>query len=169
MAKYHFDREVSKYQWRHNERDGVSNHTSVSIVYSTVFFRRWWKKDQSSATLAFLRAIRRWPVNSSHKGPEPRKNVSIWWRHHEFTMLSNVNRHLQTLWWPHVIVQNDGGTFKHVAIAIPSCMMFKPFLYIHRSMLYLSILCRAVIYLFIYTLPPYPPHALTNQILPILP
>ena len=40
----------------------------------------------------------------------------------------------------------------------------------HRSMSYLSILWRAVIYLFIYTLPhPILPHALTNQILPLLP
>ena len=38
------------------------------------------RKHQSSASLAFVRGIHRWPVNSPHKGPVTRK---IWWRHHE--------------------------------------------------------------------------------------
>ena len=50
----------------------ASQITSVSIVYSFVFFRPI-RKHQSSASLACVRGIHRWPVNSSHKGPVTRK------------------------------------------------------------------------------------------------
>ena len=47
--------------------------TSLTIVYSTVYFRRRSKKHQNSASLAIVRGIHRWPVNSPHKGPVTRK------------------------------------------------------------------------------------------------
>ena len=46
----------------------ASQITSVSIVYSTVCSSADQRKHQSSASLAFLRGIHRWPVNSPHKG-----------------------------------------------------------------------------------------------------
>ena len=55
--------------------------TGVSIVYSTVCSSANQRKHQSSALLAFVRGIHRWPVNSPHKGNA--ENVSKWWRHHE--------------------------------------------------------------------------------------
>ena len=58
--------------WRHNERDGVSNHRRL-VVYSTVCSDADQRKHQSSASLAFVRGIHRWPVNSPHKGPVTRK------------------------------------------------------------------------------------------------
>ena len=58
-------------QWRHNERDGIYNHRG-SIVYSTVC--SWVdQRKQRSASLAFVRGIHRWLVNSPHKGPVTRK------------------------------------------------------------------------------------------------
>ena len=47
----------------------VSQITGVSIVYSTVRSGADQRKYQSSASLSFVRGIRRWPVNSPHKGP----------------------------------------------------------------------------------------------------
>ena len=47
--------------------------TSVSIVYSTVCSNADRRKHQSSASLAFVRRIHRWPVNSPHNGPVTRK------------------------------------------------------------------------------------------------
>ena len=47
--------------------------TSITIVYSTVYAGTDQIKDQSSASLAFVRGIHRWPVNSQHKGPVTRK------------------------------------------------------------------------------------------------
>ena len=46
----------------------ASQITSVSIVYSTVCSGTYQRKHQSSASLAFVRGIHRWPVNSPHKG-----------------------------------------------------------------------------------------------------
>ena len=42
----------------------VSRITGVLIVYSTVFSAADHRKHQSSASLAFVRGIHRWPVNS---------------------------------------------------------------------------------------------------------
>ena len=46
--------------------------TSFTIVYSTVYSGKG-ERDQSSASLAFVRGIHWWPVNSPHKGPVTRK------------------------------------------------------------------------------------------------
>ena len=47
--------------------------TGVTIVYSTVCSGADQRKHQSSSSLAFVRGIHRWPVNSPHKGPKMRK------------------------------------------------------------------------------------------------
>ena len=47
--------------------------TSLTIVYSIVNSGQDQRKSQSSASLAFVRGIHRWPVNSSHKGPVTQK------------------------------------------------------------------------------------------------
>ena len=56
------------FQWRHNKRDGVSNHRCFDWLLNRLFRHRS-KKHQSSASLAFVRGIHRWPVDSPHNGP----------------------------------------------------------------------------------------------------
>ena len=51
----------------------ASQTTSLTIAYSTVYSGADQRKHQSSASLAFVRGIHRWPVNSPHKGPITRK------------------------------------------------------------------------------------------------
>ena len=51
----------------------VSQIASLTIVYSTVYSNADQRKQQSSASLAFVRGIHRWPGNSPHKGPVTRK------------------------------------------------------------------------------------------------
>ena len=51
----------------------ASQITSLTIVYSTVHSDANQRKHQSSASLAFVRGIHRWPVNSPHKWPVTRK------------------------------------------------------------------------------------------------
>ena len=51
----------------------ASQITSLTIVYSTVYPCADQRKHQSSASLAFVWGIHRWPVNSPHKGPVPQK------------------------------------------------------------------------------------------------
>ena len=55
-------------QWRHNGHDGVSYHQRLDGLLNRLFRPR-----QSSASLAFVRGIHRWPVNSPHKWPVTRK------------------------------------------------------------------------------------------------
>ena len=51
----------------------VSHITSFTIVYPIVYSGRDQIKHQSSVSLAFVRRIHRWPVNSPHKWPVTRK------------------------------------------------------------------------------------------------
>ena len=51
----------------------ASQITSLTIVYSTVYSDADHGKHQSPASLAFVRGIHRWPVNSLHKGQVARK------------------------------------------------------------------------------------------------
>ena len=51
----------------------TSQITSLTIVYSTVYSSADQRKLQSSASLAFVRGIHQWPVNSPHKWPITRK------------------------------------------------------------------------------------------------
>ena len=53
--------------------DMASQITSMSSVFSVVCSAAHQRKHQSSALLAFVRAVHRSPVNSPHKGPVTRK------------------------------------------------------------------------------------------------
>ena len=59
----------------------ASQITSVSIVYSTICSGADPRKYQRSGSLAFVKGIHWWSVDSPHKGPVT--PVSIWWRHHD--------------------------------------------------------------------------------------
>ena len=51
----------------------ASQITSLTSVYSIVYSGVDQRKHQRPATLAFVRGIHRWPVNSPHKRPVTRK------------------------------------------------------------------------------------------------
>ena len=51
----------------------ASQITGLTIVYSTVYSGADQRKNQSSASLAFVREIHRWPMNFPHKVPVTRK------------------------------------------------------------------------------------------------
>ena len=59
-------------QWRHNGRDGVSNHQPLDCLLKHWIMRRW-KKTPKPRVPGFVWGIHRWPVNSPHKGPVARK------------------------------------------------------------------------------------------------
>ena len=63
-------------QWRHNEGDGVSNHKLHDCLHNRLF--RQINKYQSSATLAFVREVHRWLVNSLHKEPVTRSRPTAY-------------------------------------------------------------------------------------------
>ena len=55
-------------EWRHNGRDGVSNHQPHDCLLNRLFRRRTKKTSQIRVT-GLGRRIHQWPVNSPHKGP----------------------------------------------------------------------------------------------------
>ena len=73
--------ELVSLQWRHNGRDGVSDHQPYDCSLNCIFKEQIKENSQSAASQASVREIHRWPVNSLTKTSNA-KNVSIWWRHH---------------------------------------------------------------------------------------
>ena len=59
-------------QWRHNNNGGVSIHQRLDCLFNH-FLGADQRKQQSSASLAFVRGIHWWPVDSPLKGPVTRK------------------------------------------------------------------------------------------------
>ena len=69
----------------------ASQITSRKIVYSTVYSGT--DEHQSSASLAFVREIHRWLVNSPHKGPVTRGMFPF----------DDVIMHSFSSWWGHLV------------------------------------------------------------------
>ena len=65
----------------------ASQITSLTIVYSTVYSDADQRKHQSSASLAFVRGIHRWPVNFPTQRASNAENVSTWRRHYDFSKM----------------------------------------------------------------------------------
>ena len=76
LRSFFNDVKIIDSQWNHEYvimGTMVSQITSLTIVYLIVYSDAGQTKHQSSASLAFVRGIHRWPVNSPHKGPVTRK------------------------------------------------------------------------------------------------
>ena len=71
----------------------ASQITSLTIVYSTVYSGTDQRKRQSSASLAFVRGIQRWPVNSPHKWPVTRKMFPF-----DYVIMGTVEWQIQWRW-----------------------------------------------------------------------
>ena len=77
--------EVNTLQWCHNGHDGVSNHQPHHCLHNRLFGCR-------SKKTSMLQVTGLCAGNSPETGEFPAQlasnaeNVSIWWRHHEFTV-----------------------------------------------------------------------------------
>ena len=87
----------------------ASQITSLTIVYSTVYLGTDQRKHQSSASLAFVLGIHRWPVNSPHKGPVTRKMLPF-----DYVIMSYRI-------FPQRIHRNTDSTVQHCERCIPHC------------------------------------------------
>ena len=65
-------KEIFTLQWRHNEHGSVSIHQRLHCLLNCRF-RCISKKHQSTASVAFVWGIHRWPVNSPHNRHLTRK------------------------------------------------------------------------------------------------
>ena len=79
---------ITTLQWRHNERDGVSNHQPHYCILNRLFRRKSKKTSK-------LRVTGLCAGNSPVTGEFPAQrasnaeNVSIWWRYHEIHLISS--------------------------------------------------------------------------------
>ena len=65
----------------------ASQITNRTIVYSTVYSDADKRKYQSSTSLAFVRGIHRSPGEFPAQMASNAESVSIWWRHHEVSVV----------------------------------------------------------------------------------
>ena len=78
-------------QWRHNERDGVSNHQSHDCLFNRLFRHR-------SKKIPKLCVIGVCAENSLVTGEFPTQrtsnaeNLSIWWRHHAMSEIYSATK-----------------------------------------------------------------------------
>ena len=83
-------------QWCHNEHSGILNHRLLDCL-PTVCLNADQRKYKNSVSLAFVRGMHWWPVDSPHKGPASNiENVSLWWCHHDLRDL-NIQWHIYIL------------------------------------------------------------------------
>ena len=73
----------------------ASQIISLIIVYSAVYSDADKRKYQSSASLAFVQGIHRWPVNSPHKGSVTRKMSPF----HDVIMENPYTSKMAFLYW----------------------------------------------------------------------
>ena len=74
----------------------ASQIISLRIVYSNVYSGADGRKHQSFASLAFVRGIHRWPVNSPHKWPVTRKMFPF----DNFIMTTQIAKFMGPTWGP---------------------------------------------------------------------
>ena len=90
--------------WRHNGCNGISNHQLNDCLHNRIFRRRS-KKTSSAASLAFLREINRWPVNSPHKRPVKQKMIP-------FDIVIRMIQVFDYLKWNTMITSSNGNIFR---------------------------------------------------------
>ena len=141
-------------QWRHNGRNGVLNLPASALFLLNCLSSADQRKHQSSASLAFVRGIHRWPVNSTHKGLVTRKMfpfddiimyvhllcrhcfgkgmcaehcVNHWWllQEHLLEIVFHINPHYrQTSNIRHILVGNKRVVHSDVVGAAPTTSSF---------------------------------------------
>ena len=74
----------------------ASQITSLTIVYSSVYSGEDQRKHQSSASLAFVRGIHRWPANSPHKGQ--------WRGDFMFSLICALHKSLRLVIWDAIVL-----------------------------------------------------------------
>ena len=99
-------------RWRHNERDGVSNHQPHDCLLNRLFRRRTKKTSK-------LRVTGLCAGNSPGTGEFPAQmasdteNVSIWWRHNEVFMHARLKSPLPwSYWFPASSAAREDNFFK---------------------------------------------------------
>ena len=95
----------------------ASQNTSLTIVHSAAYSGADQRKHQSSASLAFVRGIHRWPVNSLHKWPVMQKMFPF----DDVIMMTFVSTSINYSSWQ----VNDGIFFLFIMCMYETCYALK--------------------------------------------
>ena len=95
----------------------ASQIISLTIVYSTIYSGADERKHQSSASLAFVRGIHWWPVNSLHKGPITLKMFPF----DDVIMFINAGS-MSMLRGHYVFRKNPINTYRGTCTSLPSIL-----------------------------------------------
>ena len=112
----------------------ASQITGLTIVCSPVYSGADQRKFQSSTSLAFLRGIHRWPVNSPHKGPVRRKMLPFDYDY----VIMNDNIYPINSFWPSDAI-SSWSTLPQVMACCPTAPKPLP-----EPMLPVSVSCTRV-------------------------
>ena len=85
-------------QWRHNERDGVSNHRRPDCLLSLLFRRR----TQKTSNLRVTRLCEGHPPVTAgfpSQRASDAKKVSFWWRHHTNVLVATLENMSKCVIW----------------------------------------------------------------------
>ena len=85
--------DTSTLQWRHNGRDGVSNHQPHDCLFSRLFRRRS-KKTSKLRVDGLCEGISSVTGEFLAQRASNAENVSIWWRHHGYIVAVPLSRWL---------------------------------------------------------------------------
>ena len=130
---------IQSLKWRHHYNDVImsaraSQTTGPSIVYSAVCSAVDQSKHQSSASLAFVRGIHLWPVNSPHEGPVTRRILPF-----DDAILTWAPWHFKLLTTRRLVQQLDQDNIKVVPCHHAIMMRLYCGLYLHNM---ISSSCR---------------------------
>ena len=118
----------------------VSQMTSLTIVYSTVYSGANQRKHQSSASLAFVRNVHRGPVNSPRKWPVKRKMFPFddvimicWWSRWDVRIYRIVTGVTSYVGVPSIRLAHHKNILWHTLHNIVYWLIPKQWLMIHIS------------------------------------
>ena len=107
----------------------VSQITSLTIIYSNVYSGADQRKHQISVSLAFVRGIHRWPVNSPHKGPVTRKMIPfddvVMCCYKTCKHLRNFHRKIKQEYWLNVLQVRFNAWTTNAVLWCISCLFVK--------------------------------------------
>ena len=124
-------------QWRHNERDGVSNHQPLDCLLNRLLRRRSKKTSKLRVTglcAGNLPGTGEFPAQMASNA----ENVSIWWRHHEM----HVDRWVKYIWWYILRWNNKAERSKGMIVGLEKMSQSGCCMKISFSLIEVMCICR---------------------------
>ena len=124
MSYKQTQRNKTRLQWRHNERDSVSNHQPHDCLLNHSFRRRSEKTSKPRVTGLC-------EGNSPVTGEFPAKraseaeNFSIWWRHHDTRQTPTIGKLRVRMIITNITIATNSNLYNHNKTTRPQCTLWE--------------------------------------------